>query len=94
MSLVLLKNQIEDMNNKIKKLTSDLEKKTIIITNLESEYSKINEQLQNERASFELLNENKNYLIEVQKGTETNYLQIESAATTLLEILKSKTDKI
>jgi len=94
MSLVLLKNQIEDMNNKIKKLTSDLEKKTITITNLETEYEKINTQLQNERQSFELLNENKKYLIEVQKDTETNYIQIETAATTLLEILISKTDKI
>jgi len=94
MSLVLLKTQIDDMANKIKKLISDLEKKTIIITNLENEYEKINEQLQNERKSFELLNENKNYLIEVQRDTETNYKQIESAAITLLEILKSKTDKI
>jgi len=94
MSLVLLKTQIEDMDNKIKKLTSDLEKKTIIITNLENDYEKIGEQLQNERKSFELLNENKNYLIEVQRDTETNYKQIESAAITLLEILKSKTDKI
>lgn len=94
MSLVLLKTQIDDMANKIKKLIEDLEKKTIIIKNLEHEYEKINEQLQNERTSFELLNENKNYLIEVQRDTETNYNQIESAAKTLLEILKSKTDKI
>ena len=34
------------------------------------------------------------YLIEVKNETESNYKQINDAAATLLEILKSKTDRI
>ena len=47
-----------------------------------------------EKKTFQSLEENKQYLIEVKNETESNYKQINDAASTLLQILKSKTDKI
>jgi len=94
MSLELLKKQMDEMDNKITKLSSDLNKKEVIITALEKEFEKISNQLLTEKQTFTSMEENKKYLIEVKRDTESNYLQIENAATTLLEILKSKTDKI
>ena len=94
MTLELLKKQMEEMDTKISKLTSDIEKKSKLIGELQSSYEKINLQLQTEKASFNALEENKKYLIEVKNETESNYKQINDAASTLLEILKSKTDKV
>jgi len=94
MSLELLKKQMDEMDNKINKLGSDLNKKSIIISSLEKEFEKISNQLLTEKQTFTSMEENKKYLAEVKRDTESNYLQIENAATTLLEILKSKTDKI
>lgn len=82
------------MDTKISKLTIELDKKSKLIGDLQSSYEKINIQLQTEKSSFDSLEENKKYLIEVKKETESNYKQINDAAATLLEILKSKTDKI
>ncbi len=94
MSLELLKKQMDEMDNKIFKLASDLTKKGAIITSLELEFEKLDIKLREERQSFKAMNENKEYLTDVKRDTETNYLQIEQAASTLLDILKSKTDKI
>jgi chromosome segregation ATPase len=94
MTLELLKKQMEEMDAKISKLTIELDKKTKLIGDLQSSYEKINIQLQSEKASFDSLEANKKYLIEVKNETESNYKQINDAAATLLEILKSKTDKI
>jgi chromosome segregation ATPase len=85
---------MEEMEIKITKLSSELDKKTKLIGELQSSYEKINLQLETEKSLFTSLEENKNYLIEVKKETESNYKQINDAASTLLEILKSKTDKI
>ena len=82
------------MDTKISKLTIELDKKSKLIGELQSSYEKINQQLQTEKSSFDSLEENKKYLVEVKKETESNYKQINDAAATLLEILKSKTDKI
>ena len=65
-----------------------------LINELELSYENIGEQLKNEKTTFISLQENKTYLIDVKNETETNYKQINDAASTLLEILKSKTDKI
>jgi hypothetical protein len=94
MSLELLKKQMDEMDNKITKLGSELNKKSVSISSLEKEFEKINNQLITEKQTFSSMEENKKYLVEVKRDTESNYLQIENAATTLLEILKSKTDKI
>jgi len=94
MALELLKKQMEEMDTKISKLTIELDKKTKSIGELQSSYEKINLQLQSEKSLFESLEANKMYLIDVKKETESNYKQINDAAATLLEILKSKTDKI
>ena len=82
------------MDTKISKLTVEIDKKSKLIGELQSSYEKINQQLQSEKSSFDSLEENKKYLIDVKKETESNYKQINDAAATLLEILKSKTDKI
>jgi chromosome segregation ATPase len=94
MALELLKKQMEEMDTKISKITNTLEKKTILIKDLEVSYENIGEQLKNEKTEFISLQDNKNYLIDVKNETESNYKQINDAASTLLEILKSKTDKI
>ena len=94
MALEMLKKQMSEMDLKITKLISELDKKTKLIEELESSYDKINKQLENEKKTFTSLEENKKYLIEVKNETESNYKQINDAASTLLEILKSKTDKV
>ena len=93
-TLELLKKQMDEMDKKITTLLNDLEKKSKIIEELEISSEKINKQLESERKIFFSLEENKQYLIEVKNETESNYKQINDAASTLLEILKSKTDKI
>lgn len=92
--LELLKKQMEEMDTKIIKLSSEIDKKTKLIEDLELSYEKISVQLLSEKSVFASLEENKKYLIEVKQETESNYKQINDAASTLLEILKSKTDKI
>jgi chromosome segregation ATPase len=94
MSLELLKKQMTEMDQKINKLTTDIEKKELVIKSLESEYENIMERLLTERNLITTWKENKNYLVDVKKETETNFIQIDNAASTLLEILKSKTDKV
>jgi chromosome segregation ATPase len=92
--LELLKKQMEDMDAKITQISYDIDKKTKLINELEDSYQKIGSQLLNEKTDFSSLEANKKYLIEVKQETESNYKQINDAASTLLEILKSKTDKI
>ena len=92
--LELLKKQMEEMDTKITKLSSEIDKRTKIIEDLELSHQKISAQLLSEKSIFVSLEENKKYLTEVKEETESNYKQINDAASTLLEILKSKTDKI
>jgi chromosome segregation ATPase len=94
MSLELLKKQMTEMEQKINKLTNDIEKKELVIKDLESQYETLMERLITERTIVTTWKENKNYLVDVKKETESNYTQIDNAASTLLEILKSKTDKV
>ena len=92
--LELLKKQMEDMDSKITKISYEIDKKTKLIDELEISFQKISSQLLNEKTENASLEQNKKYLIEVKQETESNYKQINDAASTLLEILKSKTDKI
>jgi chromosome segregation ATPase len=94
MALESLKKQMDEMDAKIKKIESDIDKKTKLITELEQNYEKITTQLTSEKKIFASLEENKNYLIDIKRETESNFKQINDAASTLLEILKSKTDKL
>jgi chromosome segregation ATPase len=94
MSLELLKKQMFEMDQKITKLTTDIGKKDLVIKDLEKKFQEISEQLSYERTTLEAWKENISYLIDVKKETESNYTQIDNAASTLLEILKSKTDNI
>jgi len=94
MTLELLKKQMDEMDNKIVKLSSELTKKRANITSLELEFESLDIKLREEKQLFKAMNDNKEYLSEVKRDTESNYLQIEQAASTLLDILKSKTDKI
>ena len=70
MALELLKKQMEEMDSKILKITSDLEKKTNLIKDLEISYENIGEQLKNEKAIYTSLDDNKTYLVEVKQETE------------------------
>ena len=94
MALELLKKQMDEMDAKIKKIALDIDKKTKLITQEKQNYEKISTQLTSEKKIFISLEENKKYLVEVKTETESNFKQINDAASTLLEILKSKTDKI
>ena len=49
MALELLKIQMEDMNIKIAILTSDINKKTVLIENLNIEYIEITNKLEEEK---------------------------------------------
>ena len=89
----MLKKQMTEMDTKITKVLSEIDKKTKLIEELELSYLKISKQLENEKKTFISLEENKQYLIEIKNETESNYNQINDAASTLLEILKSKTDR-
>ena len=94
MALELLKKQMDEMDKKLIQITSDLDKKKKLIEELEGTYEKIKKELEGERVLFTSLEDNKKYLNEVKTETELNYKQINDAASTLLDILKSKTDKI
>ena len=94
MALELLKKQMDEMDKKLIQITSDLDKKKKLIEELEGNYEKIKRELDSERLLFISLEDNKTYLNEVKTETELNYKQINDAASTLLDILKSKTDKI
>ena len=94
MALESLKKQMVEMDQKINKLTTDIDKKEIIIYDLEIKFQQLNEQLNSEKQLIESWKVNKSYLIDVKTETESNFAQIDNAASTLLEILKSKTDKI
>lgn len=82
------------MDTKIQQLSNDIDTKKNNILRLESEYEKIKCELNTENELYNEWVENKKYLMEVKIETETNFKQIDSASTTLLEILRSKIDKI
>ena len=52
MALESLKKQMEEMDSKILKIATEIEKKTKLISELEISYEKIATQLNNEKANF------------------------------------------
>jgi F0F1-type ATP synthase membrane subunit b/b' len=92
--LDILKEQMEAMENKINMLKSSIDKAGTVVASLEKESKRIEEELNNARNKHESLIQNYNYLSDVHKETMNNYTQIENAATTLLDIIKSKCDNI
>jgi len=92
--LDILKEQMEAMEQKIQLLKVNIEKSNVVVTNLEQEQMRISHDLNNATHNRDTLVQNYNYLSEVHKETMNNYNQIEDAATTLLDIIKSKCDNI
>jgi len=72
----------------------NIDKSTLSVSSLEKESQRIEEQLNNVKNNHNILVQNYNYLTEVHTETMNNYNQIEDAATTLLDIIKSKCDNI
>ena len=92
--LDILKDQMQAMGNKLGQLKRDMEQLQAIVNQLKQNKTDLEAQLFNAESQYEKLSENYNYLTEVQRETSTNYNQIENAATTLLDIIKSKCDSI
>jgi chromosome segregation ATPase len=92
--LDILKEQMESMEQKIQMLKANIEKSDVTVTNLQQEQTRITYELNNATHQRDTLVQNYNYLCEVHKETMNNYNQIEDAATTLLDIIKSKCDNI
>lgn len=92
--LDILKDQMQSMGNKLGQLQRDMEQLQGIVNQLKQNKADLDSQLLNAESQYEKLSENYKYLTEVQCETMTNYNQIENAATTLLDIIKSKCDSI
>lgn len=92
--LELLKTQIEIMNTRIKTIEQEIDERKQTIINFEHQKNVIEIQLNNENELYSKLVQNYEYLCEVKQNTSSNYLQLEEAATTLLDILRNKCDGI
>ena len=92
--LDILKEQMEAMEQKILTLKSNIERSKVVVNNLEQDKQRIDNELSNASIKHDTLVQNYNYLTEVHKETMNNYNQIEDAATTLLDIIKSKCDNV
>lgn len=92
--LELLKTQIEIMNTRIKTIEREIDERKQTIINFEHQKNVIEIQLNNENELYSKLVQNYEYLCEVKQNTSSNYLQLEEAATTLLDILRNKCDGI
>ena len=88
--LELLKNQIDNMNLRIKNMNDEINTKKAKIIHICSQKEQIEILLNTENDLYKNLVQQYEYLLEVQNTTTTNYNQLEEAATTLLEILNSK----
>ena len=88
--LELLKNQIDNMNLRIKNMNDEINTKKSKIINIKSQREQIEILLNTEDELYKTMVHQYEYLLEVQNTTTTNYNQLEEAATTLLEILNSK----
>lgn len=92
--LELLKGQIDTMDKRIKEIKADITVKGTLIETIQTKKAEIDLQLLEEQNNYEILNQNYAYLCEVKTDTTQNYLQIEEAANTLLDILKTKCGSI
>jgi hypothetical protein len=85
-----LKDQINNMNTRIKNMEVEINTKKAHIININSQKEQLEITLNNENNSYKAMVQQYDYLLELQQTTSTNYNQLEEAATTLLEILNSK----
>ena len=92
--LDILKDQMQAMGLKLGQLKRDMEQLQSVVNQLKQAKGEIETKLSNAECQYDKLSENYTYLSEVQRETTTNYNQIENAATTLLDIIKSKCDSI
>jgi len=92
--LQLLKTQLEQMDARIQDIENQIKIKSQLLKEIEIKKEEIDYLLLTEKLSYEKLTHNYEYLIEIKKDTSSNYNQIEEAATTLLDIIKSKCDAI
>jgi len=92
--LQLLKIQLEQMDSRIQDIEKQIMTKSQLLREIELKKEEIDYQLLSEKLSYEKLTHNYEYLLEIKKDTSSNYNQIEEAATTLLDIIKSKCDAI
>ena len=92
--LDILKDQINAMENKIGQICQEMSDLENVINDFRNKKSEIENKLAISETRYVSLTNNFNYLSEVQKETLNNYKQIEDAATTLLDIIKSKCDNI
>jgi hypothetical protein len=88
--LELLKDHMHNMNLRIENIESEINTKKQNILSLNSQLNQIQTLLNSENEIYKKLLEQHEYLLEVQTTTKINYNQLEEAATTLLDILKSK----
>jgi len=92
--LDILKDQMQAMDNKIEQIRHDMTDLEDIVNDLRFKKNEIEKELEIAENRFSGLSNNLNYLTEVHNETMINYNQIENAATTLLDIIKSKCDNI
>ena len=92
--LELLKIQLDTMDKKIKEIYTNIENKKVLIITIQHTKKEIDQQLIDEQLAHDKLVQNYTYLCEVKQDTSSNYNQIEEAANTLLDIIKSKCDSI
>ena len=92
--LDILKDQMQAMGHKLSQIKREMDQIQVVVNKLRKDKDDIDTQLTNSEIQYDKLSENYNYLSEVQKETTNNYNQIEDAATTLLDILKSKCDNM
>ena len=92
--LDILKDQMQAMDNKIEHIRHDMTDLEDIVNELRFKKNEIEKELEIAENRLSGLSNNLNYLTEVHNETMINYNQIENAATTLLDIIKSKCDNI
>ena len=93
-SLELLREQIENINNRIINMEKDIIEKKNYIIKITKDKEHIDNLLDSETSLYERLVHNHKYLNEVKENTMDNYNQIQESANTLLDILKNKCDGI
>lgn len=92
--LELLKKQLDSMDTRIKDISINIENKRVLINSIQNKKKEIDQQFIDEQVLYEKLIQNHTYLCEVKHDTSANFNQIEEAAITLLDIIKSKCDSI
>ena len=89
-----LQNQIDIINKRIYDIKHEIDIKELLIKSIETKKIEIDKQLLDEQSQYEKMVKNHKELNELKNETSVNFNQIEEAAVTLLDIIKSKCDSI